>query len=145
MYRVQKADFDTGTLISALNGAGDNVGAVASFVGTVRTDGEVIALELSHYPGMTEHSLQQIGQEAAARWSLTSITIIHRVGKLTAGEQIVFVGTASAHRHAALESCAYIADQLKTRAVIWKKEHLRDGVRWVEAREQDHAVAAKWR
>jgi len=145
MRKVQPDNFDVAALTSALYDAAKNVGAVATFVGVVRADAVVQALELSHYPGMSEQSLNLIAEEAEARWPLAAVTIVHRVGKLLPGEQIVYVGTASAHRQAALEACAYIADQLKTRAVIWKKEHLADGQRWVEPSDQDVAVAAKWR
>ena len=145
MYRVQCENFDVSQLTSALNDRAKNVGAVASFVGFVRVDGDVQALELSHYPGMTEQSLSTIADEAHARWRLDDVIIVHRIGKLMAGEQIVFIGAASEHRKEALEACAYMADQLKTRAMLWKKEHLSNGVRWVEQKEQDAAVAAKWR
>lgn len=145
MLAVQAENFDVAELTTSLYDAAKNVGAVATFVGIVRADAVVKALELSHYPGMSEQSLALIADEANARWPLAAVSIIHRVGKLLPGEQIVYVGTASAHRQAALEACACIADQLKTRAVIWKKEHLANGTRWVEPSEQDVAVAAKWR
>lgn len=144
MYRVQVEKFDVSQLTASLYDDVKNVGAVASFVGFVRADGEVHALELSHYPGMTEHSLKCIADEAYSRWSLAKVIIVHRIGTLATSEQIVFVGASSEHRKDALDACAYMADQLKTRAMLWKKEHLSSGTRWVEQKEEDALVAAKW-
>ncbi|MDQ8021274.1 MAG: molybdopterin synthase catalytic subunit MoaE [Moraxellaceae bacterium] len=140
---VQTASFDAGAEIAALSAGREGVGAVASFVGTVRGEG-VLAMSLEHYPGMTERALQNIVADARSRWPLASVRVIHRVGRLLPGEAIVFVGVASAHRHAAFEACAFIMDFLKTRAPFWKKEETCDGARWVDARDSDDAAAARW-
>lgn len=121
-------------------------GAVASFTGLVRGDDGLISLTLDHYPVMTEAALRALAEEAAARWDLCAAVIIHRVGTMTPGERIVFVGTAAAHRAAALDACAFLIDALKTRAPFWKHELFADGrAAWVEARASDDAAAARWR
>ena len=137
--------FDTGAEIArAIAAAGDQAGGIGSFLGVVR-GGEVEALELEHYPGMTERRLAEIAREACARFGLAACTVIHRVGRLGAGEPIVLVVAASAHRRPALEATAFLIDWLKTRAPFWKREHLRGGGgRWVEARDADDAAAAGW-
>jgi molybdopterin synthase catalytic subunit len=141
--RVQTEDFDVGAELAALEALGG--GGVASFTGVVRGDGGLSALVLEHYPAMTQLQLERIAGEAARRWSLLGIRLIHRVGTLTPGARIVFVGTASRHRTAALESCAFLIDWLKTDAPFWKKEIHEDGAeRWVEARQEDVAKAAGW-
>ena len=141
---AQADDFDVARLNAKLYHRAGAVGAVASFVGLVRTDDEVLALTLQHYPGMTERSLQQLAEEANARWPLLGTVIVHRVGRLLPGEQIVYVGTASAHRRAALDACSYLADQLKTRAVLWKQEHRQDGARWLEPTAADADAVSSW-
>ncbi len=147
---VQHEDFDAGAEMAALAGAHRGIGAVASFVGYVRADGEpgqdatVRAMTLEHYPGMTEQALAAIVGEANDRWRLDGVRVIHRVGRLLPGAQIVFVGVASAHRGDAFAACAFIMDYLKTRAPFWKKEETDDGARWVDARETDDAAAARW-
>jgi molybdopterin synthase catalytic subunit len=141
--RVQTEDFDVGAELAALEALGG--GGVASFTGVVRGDGGLSALVLEHYPAMTQLQLERIADEAARRWSLLGIRLIHRVGTLAPGARIVFVGTASRHRTAALESCAFLIDWLKTDAPFWKKEIHEDGAeRWVEARQEDVAKAAGW-
>lgn len=143
---VQAADFDPGLEIAALGGPG--VGAVASFVGVVRdgSAGDLAALELEHYPGMTERSLRMIAEKAAARWPLTGVRIVHRVGRLAVGERIVLAAAASAHRQAAFDACAFVMDFLKTDAPFWKREIRRDGAaEWVDARISDDAAKARWR
>jgi len=142
--RVQTADFDVGAEIAALSAGHGATGAVASFVGLVRHDGEVAAMTLEHYPGMTERALAEIVGEAKARWSLIAVRVIHRVGRLLPGERIVFVGIASTHRHDAFSACAFVMDYLKTRAPFWKKEDTPSGPRWVDARETDDFAAARW-
>lgn len=143
LVSVQTADFDAGAEMAALSGS--SVGAVASFVGRVRDpDGSLIAMTLEHYPGMTERALQQIIAAALARWRLADVRIIHRVGRLLPGEQIVFVGVSSAHRGEAFAACEFVMDYLKTRAPFWKKEETATGAHWVDARESDAAAAAKW-
>ena len=144
---VQEADFDVGAEIGALSAGRPDVGAVASFVGLVRdvNDGNgVHAMTLEHYPGMTEKSLEAIVAEAEGRWSLLGVRVIHRFGRLVAGDRIVFVGVASSHRGDAFAACEFIMDYLKTRAPFWKKEDTPDGGRWVDAREADDAAAEKW-
>ena len=124
-------------------------GAVATFSGHVRADvaGDtaVSALELEHYPGATEAALERLAHEAHERWSLSAATIVHRVGVMSPGEQIVFVATAAPHRAAALEACAFLIDRLKTDAPFWKRETVGEAARWVEARAGDDAAAERWR
>ncbi len=141
---VQEADFDIGAELAALPGDVPGVGAVASFVGIVRGGDGLSALSLEHYPGMTEAALHAIAEQADARWPLTAITIVHRVGRLRPGERIVLVAAASGHRAAALDAVAYLMDWLKTRAPFWKREEGVWGSRWVEARDEDEAAAGRW-
>lgn len=146
--RVQPAAFDPGAELNALHAAQVGIGAVVGFVGYVRdfNDGrDVSGLFLEHYPGMTEKALGAIADDAQQRWSLLRVEVLHRVGALQPGEPIVFVGVASAHRQAAFEACAFIMDQLKTRAPFWKKETTPDGARWVEGRASDLEAAQRWR
>ncbi|WP_066798901.1 molybdenum cofactor biosynthesis protein MoaE [Sphingomonas soli] len=119
-------------------------GAVATFTGVVRGEGGVTALELEHYPGMTEAVLCDLAEAATERWGLLGVTIVHRVGRMTPGERIVFVGTAAGHRREALDACAYLIDRLKTDAPFWKREQRGDAAAWVEARESDSAAAGRW-
>lgn len=140
--RVQTEPFDAGAVLAALEGQG--VGAVASFTGIVRGDDGVTAIELEHYPAMTEASLNALAEEAQRRWSLSGCTIIHRVGRMEVGEPIVIVATASAHRAAALEACTFLIDRLKTDAPFWKKEFRGAEAEWVEAKASDEARASKW-
>lgn len=142
--RVQEVDFDLAAEARALEGAGE-AGAVVTFTGVVR-GGDVAAMTLEHYPGMTEAALAAIEAEARDRWPLTGVTIIHRVGRLPVGARIMMVGTASRHRAAAFEAASFLMDYLKTSAPFWKKEETTDGaVRWVEARAEDDDAAARWR
>lgn len=144
---VQEADFDVGTEIAALSAGRCDVGAVASFVGLVRdaNDGSgVHAMTLEHYPGMTERSLEDIVEQAKARWPLLAVRVIHRHGRLEPADRIVFVGVASAHRGAAFAACEFIMDYLKTQAPFWKREETPTGARWVDAREADDSAAARW-
>ena len=125
--------------------AARHAGALAMFVGVMRGD-EAKKLFLEHYPAMTQPALQDIAQTAAARWGLAAAQIVHRVGEMRGGEEIVFVGVASRHRRAAFDACAYIADFLKSRAPFWKKETAANGeARWVEARAEDEAAIEKWK
>jgi len=143
--RVQTEDFDVGAESRALQA--DAVGAIALFVGTVRglsSDNGVTAMTLEHYPGMTESELERIEAEARARWPLEDVTIIHRVGRLEAGDQIVLVGTASAHRQAAFDAAQFIMDFLKTDAPFWKAEERGDETSWVDARESDDVARKRW-
>ncbi|SDT92929.1 molybdopterin synthase subunit MoaE [Pseudomonas pohangensis] len=145
--RVQTAAFDPGAELNALHAANLGIGAVVGFVGYVRdfNEGrEVAGMLLEHYPGMTEKALAKIEAEARERWPLLGVEILHRVGPLQPGEPIVFVGTTSAHRQAAFESCDFIMDYLKTRAPFWKKEGTAEGARWVEGRASDQQAAQRW-
>ncbi len=124
-----------------------DVGGIATFVGVVRDahGGEpVIAMTLEHYPGMTERQLAAIEGEARRRWPLHDSLVVHRIGRMLPGEAVVLVATASAHRAAALDACAFLIDWLKTRAPFWKLEETPTGERWVEARETDESAAARW-
>ena len=140
---VQEADFDAGREIAALTAGTDDAGAVASFVGLVR-GGEILAMTLEHYPGMTEKALAGIVTEARRRWRLLGARVIHRVGRLLPGERIVFVAVSSTHRHDAFAACEFIMDYLKTQAPFWKREDTVAGSRWVDARESDDAALARW-
>lgn len=141
--RVQENDFDLAAEYARL--ADDvAIGAIVAFVGRVRDDGALSALELEHYPGMTEKSLAGIVAAAQARWPLQAVTLIHRCGKLAPAEQIVLVLTASSHRAAAYEANAFIMDYLKTEAPFWKREHSPQGMIWVDARESDQTSKARW-
>jgi molybdopterin synthase catalytic subunit len=146
MIRVQEQPFDAGAEIAALTAGRTDVGAVASFVGLVRdmADAPITAMTLEHYPGMTERKLAEIEAEANARWPLQASLIVHRYGRMLPGEPIVLVATASAHRAAALEACAFLIDWLKTEAPFWKLEETGEASRWVEARATDGAAAARW-
>ena len=142
---VQEALFDMATESAALTAGRTDIGGVASFLGVCRGDDALAAMVLEHYPGMTERALGRIAAEAEARWPLTGCTVIHRVGRILPGEPIVLVLTASAHRAAALESCAFLIDWLKTKAPFWKREEFADGdARWVAAKNDDDAAAARW-
>jgi molybdopterin synthase catalytic subunit len=140
--RVQTEAFDTAAVLAALELEG--VGAVASFTGLVRGDDGVTAIELEHYPAMTGASLRALAEEAHGRWQLSGFALIHRVGRMTVGEPIVLVATASPHRAAALEACAFLIDRLKTDAPFWKKEYRGGQAEWVEAKASDDARAAEW-
>lgn len=140
---VQEADFDVGAEVAALSAGDPEAGAVASFVGLVR-GGEVHAMTLEYYPGMTEDALAEIVAQAKARWQLRRVRVIHRVGRLLPLDRIVFVGVSSSHRHDAFAACEFIMDYLKTRAPFWKKEETPAGSRWVDARESDDSAAARW-
>jgi len=144
---VQEADFDVAQLQEALRSGAQQEGAVAAFTGYVRRSNEqrqVESMELEHYPGMTENSIAEILQQAAARWPVLAASVVHRVGKLGPGERIVWVGVSSSHREAAFSACEFIMDYLKTRAPFWKKELGPDGGHWVSAREHDTSRAARW-
>ena len=148
MIRVQAAAFDVGQELARLKGARKDVGAYALFVGSVRElsgGAQVEAMTLEHYPGMTEQALADIESEARTRWPLQDVLVIHRFGRLEAGEDIVLVITASAHRQAALEACAFLMDWLKTRAPFWKLEQGEKGESWVAARTADEAAAKRWK
>jgi molybdopterin synthase catalytic subunit len=145
--RVQHEDFDVGAELAALTGGRTDIGGVASFLGLVRDmagGAPISAMTLEHYPGMTEKMLGEIEAEARARWPLDATLIIHRYGRLEPGDRIVLVATASAHRKAALESCEFLIDWLKTKAPFWKLEDTGAGAQWVAAKDSDDAAAARW-
>lgn len=145
---VQFADFDLRQEYTALLARDRGIGAIVAFVGTVRDLNlaeDVVALELEHYPGMTEKSLRKILDTAAERWSLQGARIVHRIGKMYPGDQIVLVLTASAHRGDAYEANNFIMDYLKTEAPFWKKEWTPEGPRWIEALDNDDKAAARWK
>ena len=145
--RVQTGDFDIGDEIARLRAADRGIGAIASFVGTVRDVNDattITGMTLEHYPGMTEAALDEIIGEARQRFDIRDALVIHRVGTLAPGDQIVLVVVTSAHRGAAFDACEFIIDWLKTRAPFWKKERLPDGERWVEARSSDDEAAQRW-
>lgn len=145
--RVQTADFDAGREIAGLRGNDPRVGAVASFIGTVRDVNEaasVATMTLEHYPGMTEKALTEIVADARARFDILDALVVHRVGELRPADQIVLVVVTSAHRGDAFDACRFIMDYLKTRAPFWKREVTSAGARWVDARASDDDAAARW-
>jgi len=144
---IQTADFDLGAEVRGLRAGDAGVGAVVGFVGTVRdrTDGvQVDAMELEHYPGMTERSIEAMIDAAQARFGVRRARVIHRVGPLRPTDQIVMVAVTAAHRAEAFSACEFLMDYLKTQAPFWKKEHTPDGARWVDARVSDDAAVARW-
>lgn len=145
--RVQTEDFDAGFEISQLRKARKDIGAVVSFIGLVRdlNDGDTVSqLTLEHYPGMTEKSLASIINQAKARWNIMDALIVHRVGALQPGDQIVLVVTGGAHRGEVFAACEFIMDYLKTEAPFWKKEATRQGEHWVEAKSSDDVARERW-
>lgn len=143
---VQFDDFSVAAEYDYLS-EGTAAGAVVTFIGKVRDmnlGDNVIGLSLEHYPGMTEKSLNDICQQAQQRWPIDRMRVIHRVGDLDIGDQIVFVGVSSAHRQAAFEACEFIMDFLKTQAPFWKKERTTESERWVESRDSDAKAASRW-
>ena len=147
MIKVQEDDFDVSAELAALSRGRGDVGAVASFIGLVRGaagPGELSAMTLEHYPGMTERQLARLEDQALARWPLDRVLIIHRFGRLLPGEQIVLCAATSAHREAAFEACAFLMDWLKTKAPFWKLEEVDGQGTWVKARQDDEDAAARW-
>jgi len=146
--RVQTADFDIGAEIAAMRRGNPKVGAVASFIGVVRdlNEGDRVAeMTLEHYPGMTEKALEKMVAEARSRWDIYDALVIHRVGTLKPGDQIVLVVVTGAHRGEAFEACEFLMDYLKTRAPFWKQEERDGGTDWVAAKASDDAAAERWR
>jgi molybdopterin synthase catalytic subunit len=145
--RVQTEDFDAGREIARLRAEDRGVGAVAAFIGTVRdvnAGAGVDTMTLEHYPGMTESALEDIVAEAKRHFAVRDVLVVHRVGTLGPGDQIVLVVVTGAHRGAAFDACEFTMDRLKTRAPFWKKERGEHGERWVEARASDDEAAARW-
>ena len=144
---IQAADFDVAAEVARLRAGDAGVGAVASFIGTVRNanDGSgVVALELEHYPGMTERAIEAMIDEALQRFGVRAARVVHRVGPLEPGDQIVLVVVTASHRGAAFQACEFLMDYLKTQAPFWKKETTPEGARWVDARSSDDAALARW-
>lgn len=144
---IQTQDFDVSAELAALRHADARVGAVCSFVGTVRDRNEgadVSAMELEHYPGMTEKSIEAIIDRAIARFGIFAAKVIHRVGPLQPMDQIVLVAVTSAHRGMAFQACEFIMDYLKSEAPFWKKEQTPEGARWVDARVSDEQALSRW-
>lgn len=144
---VQAEDFDISAEQRSLACGSHGTGAIASFTGLVRDRNEgdsVSTMELEHYPGMTEKSILAIAERAGQRWQLLGVRVIHRIGLLQPGEQIVLVAASSAHRGDAFQACEFIMDYLKTEAPFWKREQTPDGARWVDARDSDSNALARW-
>ena len=145
--RIQTEDFDLSTEVAALRAGDAGVGAVASFIGTVRDRNDglgVSAMELEHYPGMTERAIEAMIDEAHRRFDLRAARVIHRVGPLLPLDQIVLVAVSSSHRGEAFKACEFLMDYLKTQAPFWKKEQTPDGARWVDARVSDDESLKRW-
>ena len=145
--RIQQADFDVAQEIAALTGGRTDIGAVVSFSGICRgsENGEPIAaLTLEHYPGMAEAEIKRHADEAMSRWPLSGLTVVHRVGRITPGENIVLVLAASQHRQAAFHAAEFLMDYLKANAPFWKREESAGGASWIEARSHDDVAAARW-
>ena len=151
MIQIQAEDFDVGQELKKISSGDSGIGAVCSFVGLVRDfsgqqegDKKISSMTLEHYPGMTEKQLEKIECDARARWELSEVIIIHRIGALAPGDQIVLVVVASAHRDAAFEAARFIMDFLKTKATFWKKEETGSGAKWVEAKSSDSDSVQRW-
>ena len=149
--RIQTQDFDVSTELAKLRANNGSVGAVCSFVGTVREwskqDAQAPAVQgmtLEHYPGMTEKAIEAMVVQAKARFEMFDAVVIHRVGELALMDQIVLVAVTSTHRHQSFQACEFLMDYLKTQAPFWKKEHIGTGASWVDAREADDAALARW-
>ena len=147
--RIQSQDFDLGAEVADLRAADPRVGAVCSFVGTVRDRnaggrGDIASLELEHYPGMTERAIEAMIDAAHARFDILGARVIHRIGRLQPLDQIVLVVVSSAHRGESFQACEFVMDYLKTQAPFWKKEQTPQGARWVDARVSDDAALARW-
>ena len=144
---VQEARFDFAEEYNRLKSVSLKVGAVSTFVGTVRDLNEgddVVRLKLEHYPGMTEREISKIIDEASTRWNIIATTVVHRIGELFPGDEIVFAGVSSEHRGDALQACQFIMDYLKTKATIWKKETIKEGDRWLKTRQSDIDDETRW-
>jgi molybdopterin synthase catalytic subunit len=147
VVRVQTEDFDPAVEVARLTTGRADVGAVATFTGLCRDEGgRLTALELEHYPGMAEDEILRMCQEAARRWPVLAGVVVHRVGRIAPGGQIVFLAMISSHRAAAFSAAEFVMDFLKSRAPFWKKEHLRDGASgaWVEAKDADETALERW-
>ena len=142
---VQSAAFDLGAESNAFAAAAASAGAIVTFTGVVRDNGgQLVAMEIEHYPGMTDKAIAAMMDQAMARWSLTDALVIHRHGRLAAGEMIMMVATAASHRVAAFQAAEFLMDYLKSRAPFWKKEIGPDGAEWVAATDIDEAALKRW-
>jgi molybdopterin synthase catalytic subunit len=144
---IQGADFDVSSELASLRGGSGAVGAVCCFVGTVRDrsgGADVAGMELEHYPGMTEKAIEAMIDEARRRFDILGARVVHRIGLLAPGDQIVLVAVTSAHRGQSFQACEFLMDYLKTQAPFWKKEATPAGARWVDARVSDDAALARW-
>lgn len=144
---IQVQDFDLAAELAALRAGDRSVGAVVTFVGTVRDRNEglgVVSMELEHYPGMTEKAIETMVDDALFRFDIRAVRVIHRVGTLLPEDQIVLVAVTSAHRGQAFQACEFLIDYLKTQAPFWKKEHTPEGARWVDARVVDDDALKRW-
>ena len=141
---IQTQDFDVSVELAALRADQPGVGAVCSFVGTVRGGQGLTQMALEHYPGMTERAIEAMMQEASQRFDMQGARVIHRVGELAVGDQIVLVAVTSAHRGQSFHACEFLMDYLKTQAPFWKKESTASGAHWVDARSSDDAALARW-
>lgn len=142
--RVQEAVFDAGAELNAFTARVAGAGAVVSFTGIVRDPGGLVAMEIEHYPGMTEAAIAGILAQAKGRWPLTDALVIHRHGRLAPGDPIMMVATASPHREAAFQAAEFLMDYLKSRAPFWKKEVGADGAAWVAAKDEDEDALSRW-
>jgi molybdopterin synthase catalytic subunit len=144
--RVQAAAFDYGAECAAFAAGVQGAGAVVTFAGIVRdgAQGPLLAMEIEHYPGMTERALAEIEAQARARWALSDAFVLHRYGRLEPGDMIMMVATAARHRAAAFEAAEFLMDYLKSRAPFWKREISTEGARWVEARPEDETALKRW-
>lgn len=143
--RIQTESFDAGAELNAFTDTVAGAGAVVSFTGVVRdVDGGLVSMEIEHYPGMTEKAIAAIVSEAQSRWDLAGALVIHRHGRLSVGDQIMMVATASRHRVDAFQAAEFLMDYLKSRAPFWKKEMTQSGDGWVEARDEDEAALDRW-
>lgn len=145
LVKIQPEDFDVASETAGLHARSGDVGAIATFTGHVRADGGLTALTLEHYPAMTAREIARHAVQAQSLWPLLGVTIIHRVGRLTPGERIVFVAVAASHRRAAFEACEFLMDYLKVHAPFWKQEERGSATTWVEANDKDDKAANRWR
>ncbi|HEC11710.1 MAG TPA: molybdenum cofactor biosynthesis protein MoaE [Acidiferrobacteraceae bacterium] len=147
MIRIQEQDFDIAAELQKLRGSQSSIGAIANFVGIMRDSNngkDVSVMTLEHYPKMAEQILEGLEQQALQRWNLIDTVIIHRVGKLTPGDNIVLIAVASKHRHDAFAACEFLIDQLKTAGPFWKQERADGDTRWVEERDSDKLASKRW-